>query len=218
MFELDYIWRALTQEQIGFYTFDRRTFIEEVPGIYAWFLPLRVVNDFNQALTRARNVFSYDTKSDGFPVANSSFPFGWDEFKLQISKNLDVTPGKTYTDALKAVEKMDPGAKQRLKSVLLAGSIFARPLYVGLTKSLRDRHAQHTLTNNPSDFQQRFNAFMKYLYDNHGLQSALTTQDLLFVCIPLGVSKEDFSESHKEELELIEEVLKTLCQPIYSAR
>jgi hypothetical protein len=89
----------------------------------------------------------------------------------------------------------------------MAATIFAKPLYVGLSNNLVRRYSEHV--SPASQFHARLVAF------SSELNCELSPGQLLFVCIPLGVSGQPSDEYTEPQIRLLEELLKTLCQPAF---
>ena len=99
------------------------------------------------------------------------------------------------------------------KFYALLGTIFTRPLYIGMTENLNERYEQHINGyGSSSTFHERFSEHMSKIGMNKEVR------DLLFVCIPIS-NIGDFAENfYGKQMSVIESILKILGQPIFSIR
>ena len=216
MFSLDQLWLSLSTEQIGFYPYRSRDQIPSRPGVYAWFLPLNLQGSPEDFLASARKIFAYDSLSEGRGVwssdeANVKAGFNWDPLRIEISRDEKIKIPVGQAAHLSTLKESPDSVKDSLRNALLASSIFAKPLYVGLANNLFRRHGDHT--SEQTDFCQKFTKYA------HTLKMQITIQDLLFVCIPLApIQIEDEKWYNDAQVKVLEYMLKTLCQPAFSER
>lgn len=183
--------------------FDR---VPAVPGVYAWFYPLRITSENLDALLQELQVvFSFDARLNGEAVHDLKTRIGWDDLALRLSMRPSnpAMPSDASTAWDKAVR--DPEQFQRLRKVVLRGSLFMPPLYVGKTRSLAVRCGQHLAGTDNNDFHGRYETYAR----EHRLNAA-RVNDLLFACIATGAETDDSMEG------ILEEILKRACRPRYS--
>ena len=209
MFSLEQLWMSLSTEHIGFYTYRIRNQIPPRPGVYAWFLPLNLQGSPEDFLANARRIFAYDPPSEGPGIwKNAEAGFRWDPLRVEISRECKITVPNSQGELLAKLKESPEEVRNRFRHVLLASSIFAKPLYVGLANNLLRRYGEHTSAQ-PS-FCERFTEYV------HTLKMKLEIQDLLFVCIPLApVQVENEKWYDDSQIKVLEYMLKTLCQPAF---
>lgn len=204
-FFFENIWQNMTSDNVGFYTYKRKKSIPEKPGVYAWFLPLRFNSDINSFLSQARKLFIYDTKSKGKAIETDRLGFQWDPMTVSIQKQPDIRNQEFKSTRWKNLLEGDEESLQSFKNTLACGSIFARPLYVGLAKNLNGRYEQHL---NKSGFKERFGSYASEI----GVD--ISMERLLFSCISLN-DVEEFTSLDQDRIDLLEDILKIICQPIF---
>lgn len=208
MFSLEELWVKLTTPQIGFYTLRRAGQIPVSPGVYAWFLPLWLRRSPEQLLANTRQILTYDSQSGGPGKWEAhDAGFRWDPLHVEVSRQT-VVPGSAVQEQIwRELMGVPPEVDKRFRLALMASSIFAKPLYVGLSNNLRRRHGEHATVG--STFRERFEGYMR------SVRLEQTVQDLLFVCIPLarpGGGEDEYTDGQIRSLEYI---LKIICQPAF---
>ena len=211
MLTLDDIWRRLTTENIGFFPYSRRDKIPTVPGVYAWFLPLRLGKHPEDLLTFYRKISAYDAGSLG--VANwktEDAGFRWDPLSVEVRRNSSVQlPQASHRD-WEAIAKAPEHVKETFRQSLFASTVFSRPLYVGLSNNLSRRYQEHQAgVAGKNDFHSRFMNYMDLLGE------ALTIEQLLFACVPVRSTDGAESKMTEEQIGLLENMLKVICQPVF---
>jgi len=207
---LDDIWRRLTTEDIGFFPHGRREKIPTVPGVYAWFLPLRVNKGPDELLSLYRNISAYDAGCRGLAKwSTQDAGFRWDPLSVEVSRGVSVQlppAAQQYWSAISA----DLVVRDVFRQALFTATIFSRPLYVGLTNNLSRRYHNH-LSGAPgqNDFHSRFTDYMK------AIGEALTLEQLLFACVPIRRSNDHNADMTEEQIALLESMLKVICQPVF---
>jgi hypothetical protein len=185
---------------ISFHTAITAGGIPTQAGIYAWFLPFRIKGrnpgDYAGDLLR---VLTYCSRVRGEPKDAADLHLSWDWLEISLHHSPRVGSWHAHEAKWQSIAS-DPTATAVFKEALLAASIFARPLYVGLTRDLRNRYTEHTA--GPSGFRDRFNSYAADL----GL--SLTTHDLLFACIRFNTSP-----LNDEQVAVLEWLLKQACHP-----
>lgn len=210
MYSLDEIWLKLTTSQIGFYT--SRTFskIPDAPGVYAWFLPLRLKTDPSDLLRLARQLAAYDCKSEGLASWRSEEAgFHWDPMAIELTRRVNPDLPSQISAKWQEISSGPPAVQRGFQIALMAATVFSRPLYVGLTTSLSRRHSDHTAAR--SGFNSRFSAYVA------SIGAALTVEQLLFACVPLNRLDDDSGYS-QQQLDVLEHLLKVICQPVFDDR
>ena len=230
MSTLDHLWAKLSpgNSEIGFYTYETRSKIPNTGGIYAWILPIKFNSNIkedslNKNVLKYKKIQAYDAKIEGHSNIAKDLKFNWDPMKIEVKKNesmIRLSDSKT-----KVWKNLGKESEQRVKESILYGSLFTRPLYIGYSNSFQNRYKQHVEGSGKSisDFHNRFNNYMNKLHleliqesvdDNSSKEYAnefnIKIEELLFVCISY---KEEVNE---DELKLIEKILQTLSNPIFS--
>lgn len=193
--------------RLGFYTKETRNEVPELPGCYAWFLPLWFYReDLDQLMQIVGKLVAYDQVSE----KEVDVPFTWESVNLRVRRNaafqatddVRATWSKIYTDQ---------AARQALQQILLEASLLMPPLYVGRTSNLKRRYLEHTAG---STFHFRFTDYVK----NLGIKIGVS--DLLFVCIETerGLDKVLSSIAQNELDKLIERILMQFCRPPFSLK
>lgn len=183
-----------------------------MPGCYAWFLPLWLYrSDLNELIQIVSQVLEFDNVSE----REVNAPFTWESVELRVRRSAETkTPGK-----LRATwERLcaDSRARQALQQTLLEASLLMPPLYVGRTRSLKQRYLQHTAGNfgRKNSFHTRFSECVS------NLNLTISVSDLLFVCIRTeqipGATPDGVDEDDREKL--IEQILMNFCRPPFSLR
>ena len=193
--------------RLGFYTKETRREVPELPGCYAWFLPLWFYRENLDELMRVvGELVAYDQVSE----REVDVPFTWESVNLQVRRDVSFQA----TDDVRATWDhicADEPKRQALQQILLEASLLMPPLYVGRTGNLKRRYIEHTTR---SAFHSRFTDYVAKL----GIK--IDVSDLLFVCIKTereldkvlsGVAQNDFDK-------LIERVLMQFCRPPFSLR
>jgi len=219
--EINRIWIELTNDKIGFYTSLNSDNIPTLPGVYAWFYPLNIkLKDSDKALTdflrEVRKIQTYDPVIDKIDQHEFDIDFNWDPLiaETSVRKNpekINLTP--TTENEWKTVSGLSDEVIRTTKLYALLGTIFTRPLYIGMTENLNERYEQHINGyGSGSTFHKRFNDHMSKLDINKEVR------DLLFVCIPI-IKVGKFSDKlYQRQRSLIETILKILGQPIFSIK
>jgi hypothetical protein len=217
---LEEIWRALTTQQIGFYTDETSSKIPETAGIYAWFFPLTLGDEPQALLALVKTLLSYDTKAKGVGERQTDkLGFTWDPLLVSIRRDVSVKETKYRRQRWQAIKSSGSEHTTALARALYASTIFARPLYVGLTNDLKRRHGEHVDgRDGESCFHSRFTEFAESLQRRELLQSRLTVRQLLFACIPMPAARDEAGQFDVSSIELAEDLLKNICQPVFGDR
>lgn len=206
MFSLDEIWAKLTTSAIGFYTSRTSGDVPSRPGVYAWFLPLRLQGDPEALVRLGRLVLSYDCPSRGTGKwSTEGAGFRWDPLRVELARQPEVQLPKSVTDHWNAIQGADKETNKTLRIAMMAASIFSKPLYVGLSRNLATRYKDHTASS--SGFKTRFESYMKELDMQYPVER------LIFVCVPLSGSA--LSSCTDDQISVLESLLKILCQPAF---
>lgn len=161
---LNDIWRKVNKE-IGFYTKETFDKVPTVPGVYAWFYPLRITTKDPHAFIREVNtVLNYDASTEGKPIAvlneDKAIKFAWKTIDLNLELNFKKPNLDNFisiwNEALKSEKTF-----HHLKRVVMKSSIIMPPLYVGKTTNLYVRCAQHINGNDRGkNFHSRYVEFV----------------------------------------------------------
>ena len=208
------IFRNLTSVdgRLGFYTKETRDTIPELPGCYAWFLPLWFYrSDLDDLMTLVGHVLNYEQHPDKFV----DVPFNWDSVRLRARRETNTQVSDRVREIWNRLTS-DATARDALEETLLEASLLMPPLYVGRTRDLRQRYSQHTAKTGHSknDFHSRFTKWAD------ALQLDLSVGDLLFVSL---MTREDLGRTlgdvpqHDVEF-LIEQILMQFCRPSFSLK
>ena len=211
MLTLDDIWMRLTTEDIGFFPYRRRDKIPTIPGVYAWFLPLRLGKHPQDLLSSYRKISAYDAGCLGAAKwSTNNAGFRWDPLSVQVNRNTAVQLADVGRKGWDVICGAPDHVKERFRQALFVSTIFSRPLYVGLTSNLSRRYNDHLVgVTGKNDFHNRFVNYMAQIGE------AITIEQLLFACVPIRTldgAAEDLSD---EQVALLEEMLKIICQPVF---
>lgn len=208
---LNDVWRNISQE-IGIFWKGRWENVPNGPGVYGWFYPLRIATfDLSAFLDDISKVLSFDAVFNGPVMQTLSAKLTWELIDVGVSLKPDLP--KLPHDVVSRWSEIvsDPLAFDRLRRVVMRGSLLMPPLYVGKTKSLNVRCQQHLAGTGSNDFHKRYEEFAQRM----SLHAA-EVNDLLFACI--RTSKDDVSKDDDAIEGLVEEILKRACRPKYSVK
>ena len=198
--------------RLGFYTRETQHKIPEGPGCYAWFLPLWFYReDLPEMMHLVGSVVGYEQQ----PERQVQAAFTWDVIKLGVRRDADLQVPPAVRDTWTRVWADSEGRKA-LQQIVLEASLLMPPLYVGRSKSLRQRYLQHT-----SGGGQHKNTFHKRFADCAArLDLKISVSDLWFVCIQTDpASLKQLKRAGAEDVEaLIEYMLMQFCRPPFSLR
>ena len=205
------VFRRLTDadSRLAFYTSETAHKNPEVPGCYAWFVPLWIYDDDLPKLMQiVRDLRSYDNP----PERQVSAGFTWHSIDLRVRRTERIPISGEVTETWRKV-LADPPARHAMQRLLLEASILMPPLYVGRTNSLKRRYTQHTKTAG-SHFHERF------ALHTQTLGISLPVSDLLFACLctDTTVSNDLGRFDDRELTSLIEHILMNACRPPFSIR
>ena len=204
---LNDLWRSVNNE-IGFYTSETFKNIPSIPGVYAWFYPLRIVTkDLYKFIHEVDVVLNYDCDTKGIPRKGTSINFSWDTIFQTVeiqTKTIDLSSFERIWNELVSEEN----EFDELRKVVMRASIFLPPLYVGKTNNLNNRCQQHINgTADDNNFHKRFED-----YASLNNSTAKKISDLLFVAIKTRVENQHNIKNEG----LIEAILKYFTKPKYS--
>jgi hypothetical protein len=206
---LNDVWRNLNDE-LGVYWKGRFDLVPASPGVYAWFYPLRVTSpDLGVFLEDIGKVFTFDARANGPARLAFADRIAWETVSLDLALNPANPPLPSAERETWRQAAANPDVFERLRRVVMKGSLFMPPLYVGKAQLLNVRCQQHLAGG--SDFSRRFAAFAE--------QASLATtniEDLLFGCIKTNSDEATHDDSALEGI--LEEILKRACRPRYSVR
>ena len=230
MSELNNTWIDMSNDEIGFYVRENSQRIPNKRGVYAWFYPLWLNFDMNDnasdeqrennlrdQVRKIRNIHAYDPLIKNLAFLDKEFDFKWEPLNVNISKkpekiNLYKKDEKTWNDLSKKGEK----TKTNTKKYALLGTLFTRPLYIGLADNLNVRYNDHINGyGNDNNFNKRITDYFLKINVNYSVS------DLLFVCIPfdeIESSKNKDENIWRNQQEVIENILKVIGQPIFGSK
>lgn len=207
---LNDVWRNVNQE-VGIFWKSRWDDVPSGPGVYAWFYPLRIsTRDLNSFLHEVRTVLSFDAKCNGPAWVSLTAPFTWDTIDMEVRLGPSDPPIPSNVALLWDQVVADEVAFERMRRVVMRGSLFMPPLYVGKAQSLSTRCQQHRSGTASNDFHNRYQDFAEKMK-----LPAETVNDLLFAC----VRTTNDSPAGDDAIEgIVEEILKRACRPKYSVK
>jgi hypothetical protein len=208
MFSLEELWLKLSTSHIGFYTHRHHEAIPQLPGVYAWFLPLRLKGEPQDFLVNTRQILAYDSgsRSTGKWESNEA-GFKWDPLHVRIERNTDRQISEVQDQKWALIGEAPPAVKARFRVALMAASIFSKPLYVGLSNDLLRRYLQHI--SDGSGFSERFHAHVNALHLD------VKVSQLLFACIPFRPTESGDTQYTDDQISVLEHMLKIICQPAF---
>src|SRR5262249_5848815 len=140
---LNDVWRNINQE-IGIFWKGRFDEVPVGPGVYAWFYPLRISTyDLSAFLEDVSRVLSLDARSNGPTSRAVRARLTWEEVALQVRVGPSAPRVPQDVEAVWSTVVADPASFERLRRVVMRGSLLMPPLYVGKTVSLSVRCHQH---------------------------------------------------------------------------
>ena len=193
--------------RLGFYTKETRKAVPELPGCYAWFLPLWF---YRQNLDELMHIVGKLVAYDHVSEREVDVPFTWDSVNLRVRRDAAFHATDDVRATWNNICANEP-TRQALQQILLEASLLMPPLYVGRTGNLKRRYLEHTAG---SAFHSRFTDYVAKL----GIKIGVS--DLLFVCIEtereLDKVLSDVAQSDLDRL--IERILMQFCRPPFSLR
>jgi len=209
MTSLDEIWVKLSTDDIGFYTRRTAHLVPARPGVYGWFFPLRIGPSADDMLRFARRLLAYDAHTQGVATwSEEKAGFNWDPLVVSVSRSSDHHCPDGTERNWQTIHQ-DAGVAKAFRQALMIGTIFARPIYVGLAGNIKRRYQDHVSgRGGDNTFHSRFVDYMKTL------GRSTSVDQLLFVAIPLRGG----SQLSKEQTSVLESILKVICQPVFGDR
>lgn len=208
---LEDLWRDIGT-RISVFTASTAADIPSSPGVYGWFVPLwKFSNDLEELLQTIGRIQSFDWASRGPPVRESKVKLPWSEVELELRSQ----PRFRLTGPMRTAWRdlhTDAEAERLFRVPLMLGSLLLPPLYVGKTKDLAQRYAQHTQGvggSSISGFAQRFQCCVSQY------AIPLDISDLLFVSISTQGLVRD-AELNDTYTQLLESLLMRLARPPFS--
>jgi hypothetical protein len=211
MMSLNDVWRNLSEE-IGIFWKGRWDNVPSGPGVYGWFYPLRIsTHDLNAFLDDIAKVLSFDARYNGVAACELRARLTWEDIKVGLSVSPSFPGLPQDVVALWSTVVSDPARFERMRRVVMRGSLLMPPLYVGKATSLSVRCQQHLVGTTNNDFHRRYEEFARKM----SLQAA-EVNDLLFACIRTA---RDAPGEEDDAIEgIVEEILKRACRPKYSIK
>lgn len=216
---LNDVWRNLG-ERISFNTRQTASDIPELPGVYAWFLPLWLYedSDLNSLIGEISSLTFHDSDertyktTSGAPRRESVSEYCWDAINVRLEKVPRKIDSSKMADLWKKMILSDE-EKRVFERSLMEATIFTKPLYVGKASNLRSRYEQH-IESEKSDR----NVFGRRLAEFAAAQElSIRVSDLLYVTISMPTSDSALMEESRLN-ELLEYVLKIIVKPPFGAR
>jgi hypothetical protein len=208
------VFRSLTasDSRLGFYTKGTRDRIPEIPGCYAWFVPLWIYREDFDELTR---IVDYLIDYEQEPVKEVQVPFTWESVTLRVRRSTKST-SRERSRATWAQVLGNPAARDALQQTLMEASLFMPPLYVGRTNNLKQRYLQHTKASEP----QKNVFFSRFQECVERLRLKISVGDLIFACIETPSAMRDLlgDSDESDSNQLIEHLLMQFCRPPFSIK
>lgn len=203
------------------YTYKTSKNIPDIPGIYAWFLPLYLFPDFSDNIETyiqlIRRFHLYDSEQQRIKTTNFKFNFKWEGYNAEISADEKIPLG---TETRNRWDTMITDSEQKIafSEALLVSSIIAPPLYVGKANDLKRRYFEHIDSDiNLNLFKSRFLSFCKLQHLNIGRLN-IGIDELLFHVIPIDIGINSQIDKSEKLNELLEQVLMKIIGPPFSIR
>lgn len=205
------VWRNLSEE-ISVFWKDTFKAVPPVPGVYAWFYPLRVKSkDLAAVIEDFDRAFRFDALSMGKPTREVDVSFGWSRLDMQLALlSRRLAPSESIAETWDQITR-DSTRFWEVRRALLKASILMPPLYVGKTTNLYARCWQHINGTSGGDFNDRFES-----YAAKANLAAASVEDLILACI--RTTTPTLSDANARSEAVIEEVLKLVAQPPYGKR
>ena len=196
--------------RLGLYTSETKDSIPATPGCYAWFLPLWLYTDDLDDLVQ---MIARMLRFEPSPTRQATLQFARDRVQVCVTKTIDATVSDAQRQSWNTLLQHDD-SRAALEEILLEASLLMPPLYVGRTRNLQRRYAQHTSgQKGRNDFYKRFTTYVR----DQDLK--LLVSDLLFVCIRTAdIDPAKLHLDSKAVEALIEHVLIRLGRPSFSLR
>lgn len=210
MIDFDYVWK---NSKNFFHVYNLNTEndiseISELPGVYSWYYPLKIrTNNLLGFLDEIKYVFSYDSKSDGFPLQSQNIEFTWEKISLEIRKYLkdsDIKNNSNFQNTWKNITN-DNQRLDNFRLALYKTSILMPPLYVGKAKNVAARIREHLAGG--TGLAKRYN---KFISQYSGKEENLLYKNLKDLLVSVVYLKND----EEDEL-LLENILKFIARPSY---
>jgi hypothetical protein len=203
-------------KHIGVFWEDTFNDVPDVPGIYAWYYPLRIVSlELDPLLRELTTVFNFDSMVGGPVKWQSDVTLCWRTVQLSATEapRHHGLPA-ALIDRWKSLAG-DETALASFRQQLLAASILLPPLYIGKAEKLQTRCFQHIRGSNDNGFHSRFERFAK----DHRLTSP-RVEKLIFACVrvqhPAAPQTEETAEGSAARL--LESILQVAGCPPYGMR
>jgi hypothetical protein len=207
-------------KKLKYYTLETFKDVPIEPGIYAWFYPLRIIDDnLNQLVEEINFIFNFNHDSESEDTAKTETEMGWRKYTVEtkfteISKNHSLFSSwnsfiEEYTSQQ---EYLDDCEKfNDLKRIIFVSSIFLPPLYIGKTNNLNRRCREHVDgIGSDNVFHRRYNEYAS----KHLQVKCKYVGQLIFGCISTKV----FDNLPENNEQLIEQILMNLIKPIFSIK
>lgn len=194
-------------------TFDE---VPDVPGIYAWYYPLRIVSiDLQTLLRELTTVFNFDSTVKG-PVAwRSDVTLCWRTVHVEAKEaprhqDLSAVLAERWNRLIQ-----DSSELANFRQQLLAASILLPPLYIGKAEKLQTRCFQHIRGNDDNGFHSRFETFAK-----ENRLASPRVEKLIFACVRVRDPAESGADEPPEGsiARLLEGILQLAGCPPYGMR
>lgn len=218
-FNINEFWMKLTTNQVGFFTKENASQIPNIPGVYAWFYPIDLkLTDkdmIRNQLIKFRKIYSYDSKIKDHSLLTTQYSFNWDPLSVTVAKLPEVLQiSDAQCDYWDVLLSLPESIQTSTRLYTLLGTLFTRPLYIGLTVNLKNRYESHVNGYDKGNtFHNRFTDFIEKLgyFDQ--------VRDLLFVCIPFrSDDKTEMDYDLDSQSRFVEAILKVLGQPIFGEK
>ena len=196
--------------RLGLFTCETKDSIPASPGCYAWFLPLWIYTDDLDDLVE---MVAHTLRFEPSPAKQTELQFARDRLDVCVRRTIDTSVSDQQRRSWDALLQHDE-SRAALQEILLEASLLMPPLYVGRTRNLQRRYAEHTSgQKGRNDFHSRFTTYVR----ERDLK--LLVSDLLFVCVrTTDIDPSKLRLNSKAVEALIEHVLIRLGHPSFSLR
>ena len=230
MSELNNIWLDMTNDDIGFYIEENSGEIPNKRGVYAWFYPLWLnynlsaeaneeekENNLRDQIRKIRSIHAYDPIVKGLTSDIKEYKFKWEPIDVQVKKKPDKISLSARDEKIWAeLGKKGIKVKDNTRKYTLLGTLFSRPLYIGLADNLKVRYDDHIHGyGDDNDFNKRVTKYFRKL----NIQRQVS--ELLFVCIPfeeVHSTNDKMKNIWRKQQEVVENILKVIGQPMFGAK
>lgn len=211
-FSYEELWRQLAKgsESFGFYTNRTKQNIPNGPGIYAWYLPVFFNGEIGETITKTKHYFSYDVNKKDSLNSKFNVEYQWQNFDVSLKASNKYRKQKTIESTWHELkENFSSEDEKAFSQILMMGSIFNKPLYIGLSKSLSARYEQHVTGTERNSFFTRFSEFSRA----NNLDIDMSNLIFMTISLPNKYSKDQGLV--EKQLKVLEYIFKNVNGPVF---